>query len=185
MSQNEFLWVCFVWASCQIWELSSYYLFEFFSFFILSLIDFVRYNLHLIKCTHFKGTVWWVWTNVYTHITNTTIKTTALLSSPKVPLPHIICPCFKKYLSIFFKLFHVSPFFWNSNDRKARSFSILIVLWFLRLYFLFVCFLFLSVVRIEFPSLFLSSLILFSVFSIPLLILSNELLNLSYYIFHF
>ena len=45
---------------------------------------------------------------------------------------------------------------------------------------MFVCFLFLSIVRIEFPSLFLSSLILFSVFSIPLLILSNELLNLSF-----
>ena len=57
MSQNEFLWVCFVWGSCQIWELSSYYLFESFSFLILSLIDFVRYNLHLIKGTHFKGSV--------------------------------------------------------------------------------------------------------------------------------
>lgn len=40
------------------------------SFFILNFIFnwFIRYNLHLIKCTHFTGTVWWVWTNVYIHV---------------------------------------------------------------------------------------------------------------------
>lgn len=36
--------------------------------------SFIKVNLHTIKCTHLKGTVWRILTNIYTCVTNLSVK---------------------------------------------------------------------------------------------------------------
>lgn len=36
--------------------------------------SFIKINFHTIKCTHLKGTVWRILTNIYTCVTNLSVK---------------------------------------------------------------------------------------------------------------
>lgn len=44
-----------------------------------------RYNSYPVKCTHSNGLVWWALTDVYTHVTTTSIKTQNISSLLCVP----------------------------------------------------------------------------------------------------